>query len=415
MLRELAHRVRPRSPRLCASCPGPWFVRARPRVSEGRLGRLPRASRPRCVRSTSALRNRFPLEHSCSRRFPARRLGPAMPFDLARPSPSSRSLSAPCPSTVASLPPSLLFARGRPREAPGSSGPPMRNEAGGNRASRRVSHFGARPDEARDGVFFRRAWQWRSPLAPLSPPPGSRFAGSLVRWASAVARRPPRPVPRAPRERRAHSRSRESSIGSRYAHPVRAEARTRPRSLLRSRRRSRDEDRRASKNRSPFATRGLLRLRAWAPRMVRFPFTRLRGWPRLSTQAASIVALLWTRERPSDFCNTTTHGHHHERRRFLVLQREATTPLAAFTSSRPFRDGAGWRAVQVHASEETCLQDRADPSKGSHRLSTGEAPPRTGSAHLFRRASTATGGGSLLRALLAPGCLPRGLRETSLR
>jgi len=45
----------------------------------------------------------------------------------------------------------------------------------------------------------------------------------------AVARRPPRPVPRGPRERRAHSRSRVPSAVSRHSHPVRTEARTKPR------------------------------------------------------------------------------------------------------------------------------------------------------------------------------------------
>jgi len=71
------------------------------------------------------------------------------------------------------------------------------------------------------------ASRFRSPLTPLSPPPGPArgdypFRGS---GSQAVARRPPRPVPREPRERRAHSRPRVPFIVSRHAHPGRAEAR----------------------------------------------------------------------------------------------------------------------------------------------------------------------------------------------
>jgi len=51
-----------------------------------------------------------------------------------------------------------------------SSGPPGADETGEIRASRRVSHFGARPGDRVGGVFFHRARPCRSPLTLLSPP-----------------------------------------------------------------------------------------------------------------------------------------------------------------------------------------------------------------------------------------------------
>jgi len=60
--------------------------------------------------------------------------------------------------------------RRRARWAPGSSGPPGADETGEIRASRRVSHFGARPGDRVGGVFFHRARPCRSPLTLLSPP-----------------------------------------------------------------------------------------------------------------------------------------------------------------------------------------------------------------------------------------------------
>jgi hypothetical protein len=57
---------------------------------------------------------------------------------------------------------------------------------------------------------------------------GSRFIERRT-----LVQRPPRPVPREPRERRALLRSGMPSIGSRCAQRARAEARTSPRSLLR--------------------------------------------------------------------------------------------------------------------------------------------------------------------------------------
>jgi hypothetical protein len=147
----------------------------------------------------------------------------------------------------------------RHREARGR---PMQTRLG------RTALHGALPTSAlgpwtRDGVFFRL--EPGVPLASDAPVASSGLVSMgrpFGRRIHAVARRPPRPVPRGPRERRAHSRSGVSSIGSHCAHFARAEARTKPRCVHRSHRRSRDEDRRASMNRPPFATGWLARLRA---------------------------------------------------------------------------------------------------------------------------------------------------------
>jgi len=204
----------------------------------------------------------FPLEHSCSRRFPAQRLVPARGLSaLARVSPSSRSLAAPCSSTPAS---SLACRSARPKTREPGTG-----RLGATRCRRDWGEprFTARFPLRRSALDHATAFSsvtrqgYRSPLTPLSPPPGS-WAWAAFGESHALARRPPRPVPRRPRERRAHSRSRVSSVGSRDAHCARAEARTKPRLVHRSRRPSRDEDGRASMNRPPFATGGLLRLRA---------------------------------------------------------------------------------------------------------------------------------------------------------
>jgi len=81
-----------------------------------------------------------------------------------------RSLSTPCPPTRTSLSRAGAPVRRRARWAPGSSGPPGADETGEIRASRRVSHFGARPGDRVGGVFFHRARPCRSPLTLLSPP-----------------------------------------------------------------------------------------------------------------------------------------------------------------------------------------------------------------------------------------------------
>lgn len=119
------------------------------------------------------------LEHPSPSSFPSAAivclpLGLLLARRLAAPSEDHshfRCLATPCPSTR-----NVSFrAPARPsgdvtRWAPGSSGPPGADETGEIRASRRVSHFGARPGDRVGGVFFHRARPCRSPLTLLSPP-----------------------------------------------------------------------------------------------------------------------------------------------------------------------------------------------------------------------------------------------------
>jgi len=126
------------------------------------------------------------------------------------------------------------LVRRRAERAPGGSGPPDANEAGENRASRRGSHFSDRT------VFTRRRFlpprETEEPIASGTPVASSGpCVSSLFFERHALTPRPPRPVPRGPRERRALCQSRVPSAGSRDAHPARAEARTKPRSLPRRR------------------------------------------------------------------------------------------------------------------------------------------------------------------------------------
>jgi len=157
-----------------------------------------------------------------------------MPCGTLRGPPSFRSLAAPC-----SIPRTSPFAcRAHPSEdarsrIPASSGPTGTIEAGESSASRRSPHFGARPAFSR-GVDSSSA---KSPTPTASGiPVASSFPLARARVFiehRALVRRPPRPVPRGPRERRALLRPRMPSIGSRCAQRARAEARTNPRSFLR--------------------------------------------------------------------------------------------------------------------------------------------------------------------------------------
>lgn len=168
------------------------------------------------------------------RRFPARR-------------PAVRCLAAPSdghPRTGAfrlrARSRERLFSRAaspvrrRALQVPGSSGPPDTERGRGeSRFTARLSL--RRPDDSHAAAFSSAVWsRYRPPLTPLSPPPrrlrGSRFFDPLP-----ATRRPPRPVPRMPRERRALRRPRVPSTDSRRAHPARAEARTKPRCLHRRR------------------------------------------------------------------------------------------------------------------------------------------------------------------------------------
>jgi len=281
----------------------------------------------------------FKLEHPysvASRRsdHPARGLAA-----LARGSLSSRSLSAPCPTTRTSASRAASPVRRRAPQATGGSGPPAANETGENRASRRASHFGARSIVA-EGVFSpRNADRSRSPLTPLSPPPCSWAWGPSGK-SHAVARRPPRSVSRVPRERRAQCRSRVSFLVSRYAHPA-GPKRGRNRVAFAKARRSRDEDRRTEANRPPFAVSGPLRLRAWAPPMVRLPFTRSVQRPGFRPDRYRWRASLSPRASCRISAMRRCTGTHHEPRRFLVLRPGVTNLQTPSPSSAPSRGRTG--------------------------------------------------------------------------
>jgi len=180
----------------------------------------------------------FQLEHSCSVVSQRDDQARAMRFfrcALARGPPSSRSLATPCSFTQnVSFSRAASHVRRRALRAPVGSGPPDANEAGENRASRRGSHFGDRTILTRWRYLPPCEIEDRPPLTPLSPPPSLRVA-SLFFERPELVRRPPRSFPRGPRERRALHRSRVPSAGRHHAHPARAEARTKPRSLHRRR------------------------------------------------------------------------------------------------------------------------------------------------------------------------------------
>jgi hypothetical protein len=136
------------------------------------------------------------------RRFPAQRPSPGEAFWRSpEESLSYRSLAAPCSFTRTSdfrVP--LRPSERRAKRAPGGSGPPDAKRGRGE--SRFTARFPLqRPDSSHTvGVFFRRA-KLQRPIAS-----GTLVASSsLFAWGVplASAPRPPRSVPRGPRERRA--------------------------------------------------------------------------------------------------------------------------------------------------------------------------------------------------------------------
>jgi len=117
----------------------------------------------------------------------------------------------------------------------------------------------------------------RIPLTSLSPPPSWRLSNGVA--VDARARRPPRPVPRGPRERRALPRSEMPSIVRSFAATARAEART-DRGAFVHIRRSRDEDCRTQTNRPPFASCGPHACACGvSPLVARLPSTRALSRP----------------------------------------------------------------------------------------------------------------------------------------
>lgn len=185
-------------------------------------------------------------------------------------------------------------------------------------------------DRSRGRFLPSDASRSRSPLAPLSPPPCSvsvlggrqdRSCSGLVKGArtpgpgclpSSVATR----IPPGPKRGRNHLAFAQA-------------------------RRSRDEDRRTEANRPPLAASGPLRLRAWAPPMVRLPFTRSvwragfrpdrHRW-RASLSPRASCRFLQLRRRT---------GTHHEPRRFLVLRPGVTNLQTPSPSSAPSRGRTG--------------------------------------------------------------------------
>jgi len=129
--------------------------------------------------------------------------------------------------------------------------------------------------------------------------------------------------------------------------------------------------------------------------MVRLPFTRSGMATRLSTRPPKVARF----SEPEDVLPTSAirrcTGTDRELLRFLVLQGKVTNLSLPSPSSAPSRGRHGLTSRAERASEEACLA-WTGPAQVKVRavVSAGEAPPRTSSAHLIRRASTATKGGS---------------------
>jgi hypothetical protein len=134
----------------------PRFVRARSRVSAVRFSaHFHGASRPAVRPIDFCTPKPFHSSTRTSSIPSAATSSRARPFGSARKSLSSRSLAAPCSTTRTSSSRAAPPVRRRAVQAPSGSGPSDANETGGNRASRRASHFGAR-STASEGVVFPR-------------------------------------------------------------------------------------------------------------------------------------------------------------------------------------------------------------------------------------------------------------------
>jgi hypothetical protein len=120
----------------------------------------------------------------------------------------------------------LRFARPKTRGAgTGQLGPTDANETGESRGSQRDSHF--------DGQASATRGRCLPPCAFAETVSGTPVAsselmgsGSLLRSPLHLARRPPRPVPRGPCERRSLSRSKVPSVVRGAPQPARTEVRT---------------------------------------------------------------------------------------------------------------------------------------------------------------------------------------------
>jgi len=163
----------------------------------------------------------FQLEHSCFASSQRGSLGFSRdvfrrPVETARP-PSSRALRlVPSRATV-------FFARcfARPKTAERGTGwlgpPDARRGWGESRFTTRIPlrrAMGERAEAYCSSARHRTRHLWH-PCRLLRARVEGRSHDSL-----AFARRPPRPVPRGPREGRALPRSKVPSVGSRHAHPA---------------------------------------------------------------------------------------------------------------------------------------------------------------------------------------------------
>lgn len=280
----------------------------------------------------------FQLEHSC---FVVSQRGCRLARRLATPhedGPLSGSLAATVP-----VPANVHFAR-RARASedersrtPGSSGPPDANEAGENSVfttelslRRSVGAPGRRDSSSASTPGTDRLWHPCRLLHSSSFAVGSRFIER-----QALVWRPPRPVLREPRERRALCRPRIPSTDSRFARPARAETRTNPRSLLRS--------------------DGVHVMRIAAPRWntpllpsalpnactfeeappVRLPFTRscVPSW--LSTSSAPVARFFEPEGVLPTSATRRGTGTYRERRLVLVLRGEVTASSPRLRPSPP--------------------------------------------------------------------------------
>jgi len=281
----------------------------------------------------------FKLEHPysvASRRSdqPARGLAA-----LARGSLSSRSLSAPCPTTRTSASRAASPVRRRAPQATGGSGPPAaKRDRGEPRFTARFSL--RRPvDRSRGRLLPSDVDRSRSPLTPLSPPPRSWAwgpSGSPTRW---LGGRQDRLRPGLVKGARIPDPGcLPPSVATRIPSGPK---RGRDHVAFAKARRSRDEDRRAEANRPPFAAGGLLRSRARAPPMVRLPFTRSVQRPGFRPDRYRWRASLSPRASCRFLQIRRRTGTHHEPRRFLVLRPGVTNLQPPSPSSAPSRGRPG--------------------------------------------------------------------------